>query len=99
MPTGAGGYIGAVLPRAAAHRVIEAPLSIERHTAVPLETRGVVAHFNPASRKLCVHQSTQTPFMMQAVYARLLGLPAHHVRMICPDVGTAGTLELRAATS
>jgi carbon-monoxide dehydrogenase large subunit len=62
-------------------------LHTERHTAVPLETRGVVAAYNGASGQLTVHQSTQTPFMMQALYARLLGLPEHRIRVVCADVG------------
>jgi len=72
---------------AAAQRVIDLRFSTDRHTGVPLETRGVVATFNRGSGRLTVHQSTQTPFMMQALYARLLGLPEHHVRVICGDVG------------
>jgi carbon-monoxide dehydrogenase large subunit len=70
-----------------ADRVIELSLVTDRHTAVPLETRGVLADFNRASGKLTVHQSTQTPFMMQALYARLLGLPEHRIRVQCKDVG------------
>src|SRR5690606_30516364 len=71
---------------ACAHRVVAARLHTERHTAVPLETRGVVAEYNRGSGQLTVHQSTQTPFMMQALYARVLGLPEHHIRVICGDV-------------
>jgi carbon-monoxide dehydrogenase large subunit len=67
--------------------VIATRLHTERHTGVPLETRGVVAEYNRASGRLTVHQSTQTPFMMQALYARLLGLPEHRVRVVCGDVG------------
>jgi carbon-monoxide dehydrogenase large subunit len=72
---------------AAADRTIDLEIVTDRHTAVALETRGVVAEFNRGSRQLTVHQSTQTPFMMQAVYARLLGIPEHHVRVIAHDVG------------
>jgi carbon-monoxide dehydrogenase large subunit len=67
--------------------VVGTHLDTERHTAVPLEPRGVVAHFNRASGELTVHQSTQTPFMMQALYARLLGVPEHRIRVVCGDVG------------
>jgi carbon-monoxide dehydrogenase large subunit len=72
---------------ASADYVVGARLHTERHTAVPLESRGVVADYNRASGQLTVHQSTQTPFMMQALYARLLALPEHRVRVVCGDVG------------
>jgi len=72
---------------AAAHRVIETTLTTDRHTGVPLEPRGVVADFEPATGRLTVHQSTQVPFMMRAMYAGLLGLAEHRVRVVACDVG------------
>lgn len=74
---------------ACADKVIAVSFTSDRHTAVPLETRGVVADFNRGSRRLTVYQSTQTPFMMQALYARLLDIPEHHIRVVCRDVGGA----------
>jgi CO/xanthine dehydrogenase Mo-binding subunit len=58
-----------------------------RHTGVPLEPRGLVADFEPATRRLTVWMSTQVPHMMQAVLADLFDVPEHHVRVIAPDVG------------
>jgi carbon-monoxide dehydrogenase large subunit len=58
-----------------------------RHTGVPMEPRGLVADFEPATRALTVWISTQVPHMMQAVLADLFGLPEHRVRVIAPDVG------------
>jgi carbon-monoxide dehydrogenase large subunit len=58
-----------------------------RHTGVPLEPRGLVAEFEPATRALTVWMSTQVPHMMRAVLADLFGLAEQRVRVIAPDVG------------
>ena len=72
---------------AAADLVVEETFHFARHTGVTLETRSVLADYNPAERKLTVHQSHQAPHMMQDLYARHFGLPESAVRVICKDVG------------
>lgn len=74
---------------AAADLVVAHTFRFHRHTGVSLETRGIVADFDPTERRLTVHQSHQTPHQQQDLYARLLELPEHKVRVICPDVGGA----------
>jgi carbon-monoxide dehydrogenase large subunit len=81
----AGGDADAVLR--AASRVWRRRFTTGRHTGVPIEPRGLVAEFEPATRALTVWMSTQVPHMMQAVFADLLGLAEHRVRVIAPDVG------------
>ena len=58
-----------------------------RHTGVTLEPRVILADFEPSERRLTVYHSFQAPNMMQDILARHLGLPEHHVRVICKDVG------------
>ncbi len=72
---------------AAADVVVEETFHFARHTGVTLETRSVLADYNPAERKLTVYQSHQAPHMMQDLYARHFGLPESSVRVICKDVG------------
>ena len=72
---------------AAAPSVFKRRFTTGRHTGVPMEPRGLVADFEPATRALTVWISTQVPHMMQAVLADLFGLPEHRVRIIAPDVG------------
>ncbi|HEY3099411.1 MAG TPA: xanthine dehydrogenase family protein molybdopterin-binding subunit, partial [Methylomirabilota bacterium] len=72
---------------AAAPRLFKRRFTTGRHTGVPMEPRGLVADFEPATRALTVWISTQVPHMMQAVLAELFGLPEHRVRVIAPDVG------------
>jgi aerobic carbon-monoxide dehydrogenase large subunit len=74
---------------AAAHIVVGRTFRFHRHTGVSLETRCILAEFDPTERRLTAHQSHQTPHQQQDLYARLLGLPEHKVRVICPDVGGA----------
>ena len=72
-----------------ADTVVERTFRFHRHTGVSLETRAILAEFDPTERRLTVHQSHQTPHQQQDVFARLLDLPEHKVRVICPDVGGA----------
>ncbi len=58
-----------------------------RQTAVTLEPRTVIADYDAADASLTVHQSHQSPFQMQDIYSRHLGIDEHKVRVICPDVG------------
>jgi carbon-monoxide dehydrogenase large subunit len=52
-----------------------------------LETRGVVADYNKASRQLTVWCSTQNPHILRDILASLIGHPLHQVRVIAPEVG------------
>src|SRR5213594_2297103 len=72
---------------AAAPRAWRRRFTTGRHTGVPMEPRGLVADFEPATRALTVWISTQVPHMMQAVLAELFGLMEHRVRVVAPDVG------------
>lgn len=72
---------------AAAPHVLELHLDIERSASMPLETRGVHAHFDPAEHRLLVHSSTQAPTSVRAAIASLLDLPFGDVEVVAPDVG------------
>ncbi|MCP5156226.1 MAG: xanthine dehydrogenase family protein [Ectothiorhodospiraceae bacterium] len=74
---------------AAADRVIERRLRFGRQTAMTLEPRVVVADYDPAAEHLTVWHSHQSPYQMQDVFSRLLGIPEHRVRVVTPDVGGA----------
>jgi carbon-monoxide dehydrogenase large subunit len=70
-----------------AHRVVSRRYRFARQTGVPLEARTLVADFDPTVRRLTVHQSTQVPHQMRAVFAEVFDLPEHDVRVVTPDVG------------
>ena len=67
--------------------LVEREMRFARHTGVPLEPRSIVASFEAAERRLTVHQATQVPHQMRAVYAEVLGLAEQDVRVITPDIG------------
>ncbi len=59
----------------------------QRLAPMPMETRGVVAQFNKADRKLTVWSSSQIPHLLRNLLASQLGLPQHQVHVIVPEVG------------
>ena len=80
--------------RAAA--TVEYDFVFERQTGVTLETRTIVADFDPRLRQLTVHHSHQVPSQMREIFAAQLGLPLRGVRVVTPDVGGAFGMKLSA---
>jgi carbon-monoxide dehydrogenase large subunit len=72
---------------AGAHRVVRARFAQHRHANVPMETRGLVAAFDPAAGTLDVHAAHQSPHALRLHLADLLGLAFHAVRVRCGDIG------------
>lgn len=70
-----------------AARVFTSTYRASRFVAAPLEGRGCVASFEPASRTLSFWSSTQSPHLLRRRLALCTGLPEHHVRVMMPDVG------------
>jgi aerobic carbon-monoxide dehydrogenase large subunit len=67
--------------------VIKERIVNQRLAPNAMETRGVVAEFNKASRSLTVWSSSQVPHFLRNFLAEQLGLPQHQVRVIVPEVG------------
>ena len=65
-----------------------------RYTTVPMETRGIVARWEPATAELTVWTSTQGPHGARSQLARLLGVDDSHVRVVMPDVGGSFGLKM-----
>jgi carbon-monoxide dehydrogenase large subunit len=77
-----------------AHAIVEDEFLFSRHTAVTLEARSILADYDASENRLTVHQSTQTPYQMQDVYARHLGLLESNVRVVAHDVGGSFGMKL-----
>ncbi|MGV9799452.1 xanthine dehydrogenase family protein molybdopterin-binding subunit [Mycobacterium sp. NPDC003449] len=60
---------------------------MNRQSVVPLETRGVVAHYDRSTEQLVVWSSTQTPHMIRDMIAEMLRIEGRRVRVIAPDMG------------
>ena len=72
---------------ASAAHVVEETFHFHRQTGLSLEPRGLVADYDPGAETLTVYHSHQSPYQMQGVFSRQLGIPEHHVRVIAPDIG------------
>ena len=58
----------------------------EGNTHLPLEQHAAVAHFD-ADEKLTLWSSTQTPHYVHRALAKVLGMPASHIRVIATPNG------------
>ncbi len=72
---------------ASAAHVFEHTFHFHRQTGLSLEPRGLIADYDPGGEALTVYHSHQSPYQMQGVFSRQLGIPEHKVRVIAPDVG------------
>jgi aerobic carbon-monoxide dehydrogenase large subunit len=80
-----GGDLGAAF--AQADRVVQQRYHVPRLAPAPLETRGVVAYYQPREDFLTVWNSTQGPHRVRRHLAQLLHRPEDRMRVIAPDVG------------
>ncbi len=55
--------------------------------SAPMETRGIVAQWEPRIGQLTVWDSTQAPVVIRNGLAGMLGLSEHQVRVIAPFIG------------
>jgi carbon-monoxide dehydrogenase large subunit len=60
---------------------------IQRYVGMPIETRGVVARWEPRDGTLTTWNATQVVHFVQQGLVAALGLPPHKIRVIAPDVG------------
>ena len=67
--------------------VLPEELRPERGAAQPIETRGVVARYDPSLGELTIWDTTQTPVAARAAIADKLGMPEAATTVIAPDVG------------
>ena len=72
---------------AAAHAVVEAALSIGRHSGVPIETRGAIARYDAARDMLELHGAAKVPHWNRDQIARMLGRPPSAVHLFEGHVG------------
>ena len=55
---------------------------------MPIETDGVVAHWDPGQRMMTVWSNFHGPFILHAVVAAGLGLASNQLRLVVPpDIG------------
>jgi CO/xanthine dehydrogenase Mo-binding subunit len=72
---------------AMAQHVTRQSLSMARQNAAPMEPRGCVADFDPASRRLTVYSCTQGPHRLRRDLAAVTGLGENQIRVVITDIG------------
>ena len=60
---------------------------LHRHTGNPLETRGLLARYDPDEGELTVWGPTKVPYFNRGILTSFLGIPADKIHMIQPDAG------------
>jgi len=66
---------------------VAARFRINRVSAAPIETRGVLARWDDAARTLELWTSTQTPHLVRAQLAHSLRMAESDIRIVGPDIG------------
>ena len=79
---------------ASADRTIRQTFRQHRHQNVPIECRGIVASYDPATKVLTIHSATQGVFSVQQVVAPLLGMDPKDVHVLAGDVGGSFGLKI-----
>ena len=72
---------------AAAEVVISQRMVNQRLVPNAMETRGVVAHYEPGKGSMTIWSSTQNPHILRTLVAAMTGLGQDQVRAIAPEVG------------
>jgi carbon-monoxide dehydrogenase large subunit len=72
---------------ATAHVRLRRRLAVQRHTGMPMETRGLVAAWDAGTGVLTVWGPTKVPHFNRQVLSDLLGVPVHRIHFVEPDVG------------
>ncbi len=67
--------------------VIDLELRSQRQSAMPMEARGGVAEYDPATGRVTLHASVQMPHMLRTGLADVLGIDEADLRVVAPDVG------------
>ena len=60
---------------------------VQRHMAMPMETRGLMAEWDPERQALALYGAAKVPFFNRKTLAGMLGLGEHQVDLIEVDVG------------
>src|SRR5207244_8736516 len=78
---------------AAAHAVVELDLEIGRHSGVPLETRGALAHYDTARDIVELYGAAKVPHRNRDALARMFGRSA--AAMVLKEGNTGGGFGIR----
>ncbi len=69
--------------------VVKERIKTHRHTAAPIENRGVIAHYDQLTGRIDVWSQVQFPHVGRTLFAGILKMPEDRVHFRMPDVGGA----------
>ena len=72
---------------ASAHAVVELDLSVGRHSAVPMETRGLIGRFDEARGVLELHGAAKKPHWNRDRLAEMFSMSPSHIELYENSVG------------
>ncbi|BCJ88237.1 xanthine dehydrogenase family protein molybdopterin-binding subunit [Effusibacillus dendaii] len=73
---------------AEADLVLKHKFHFPKYSATPVETYGVIAHYQASGNNLTIWSNFHGPFTLQSVMAAALQIPSNHLRIIIPkDIG------------
>jgi carbon-monoxide dehydrogenase large subunit len=72
---------------ASAAGIIKRTFTSQRHTGTPLETRGIIAEWDPGREQLVLQWNHQDVFVARAIVAAVLGLSQAQIHITAPDNG------------
>ncbi len=72
---------------AGAHYVRQERFRVHRHSAVPMEPRGLLAEWDGAAQRLTLQGAAKVPYHNRRLLAQLMGLAEDHVDLVENDVG------------
>lgn len=67
--------------------VVEQTIYQQAYSAMPMETRGLIAEWSAPAGEMGIWTSSQSPHEVRALCARVLGIAEHRVRVIVRDTG------------
>lgn len=67
--------------------IVRRRLQIQRGAGQAMETRGIIANWNPHEERMQVWNVSQVPYVHRAAIAEALGLSERSVQVLSPDVG------------
>ncbi|MHB1568191.1 MAG: aerobic carbon-monoxide dehydrogenase large subunit [Solirubrobacteraceae bacterium] len=67
--------------------VVSQELIFPRSHPAPMETCAAMAEFDRIAGRLTIWCTTQAPHAHRTMYAGIMGLPEHRIRVVSPDVG------------
>lgn len=70
-----------------ASSVVQETFRTNRCTGLSIETRGGIAHYDPASGSLVLWTSSQIPHVVRMTVAELIGISENKFQVIVPDIG------------